>query len=354
MSRGFAIIRKDGTRVSPQEGGQRQPTNVDSASGAESTAKGAMSNRSFWVVSPNVKYREKSVPEWKKASIDFGAAFMGWGPDDQEHKIGPKFAHGISEGDVILIARKFQRRPDVVGFGVVTGKFKKHLSGFKVPENEEWNGSLRTLSPFIPQTDWPPRISVMSLLNHSAALCQLHPDRNEEHRKVCEWMAARLSEGVDEAGRGKPRPKPPSAKAVLKSLADPNQLDFKMRTREMVRRARRKENVLVSEYKHWLENQGRELAVANYLGLRCDAYEEKRNNLIEAKSSTNREYIRMAVGQLLDYAYLGRADLGKPNMAILLPGKPDSKLLEWLDDLKIWVIWKHRREFLDNAEGTFV
>ena len=38
-------------------------------------------------------------------------------------------------------------------------------------------------------------------------------------------------------------------------------------------------------------------------GLCCDRFEKKRHNLIEAKSSTKREYIRMAVGQLLDYAY---------------------------------------------------
>ena len=62
----------------------------------------------------------------------------------------------------------------------------------------------------------------------------------------------------------------------------------------------------------------------------------------------------MAVGQLLDYAYLGRKKFGSPNMAILLPRKPEAKLLEWLAEAKISVIWKQRRAFLDNANGQFI
>lgn len=61
----------------------------------------------------------------------------------------------------------------------------------------------------------------------------------------------------------------------------------------------------------------------------------------------------MAVGQLLDYAYLGRADLGEPNMAILLPTKPDVSLIAWLSELNISVVWKERGKFRDNANGQF-
>jgi hypothetical protein len=149
-------------------------------------------------------------------------------------------------------------------------------------------------------------------------------------------------------------PKSRNPRVSIKNLPDPSQLDFKVRTPEMVRMAKKREAELVKEYGRWLKKKLLELKVANYQGLRCDAYEEKRNNLIEAKSSGRREYIRMAIGQLLDYAYLGRKKLGSPNMAILLPKKPEAKLLEWLSELKISVIWKQRRAFVDNADGQFV
>jgi hypothetical protein len=61
----------------------------------------------------------------------------------------------------------------------------------------------------------------------------------------------------------------------------------------------------------------------------------------------------MAVGQLLDYACLGRHDLGNSNLAILLPRMPEPKVLDWLAELKIAVIWKQKRMFVDNADGRF-
>src|SRR5260370_17022288 len=65
--------------------------------------------RAYWVVSPNVRYSARSVSAWRQASVEFGAAFMGWSPDNPEHsRIGPKFAGkvpgGIEPADVILIA----------------------------------------------------------------------------------------------------------------------------------------------------------------------------------------------------------------------------------------------------------
>lgn len=140
----------------------------------------------------------------------------------------------------------------------------------------------------------------------------------------------------------------------LSSLPNDKQFEFEVRTRAMVKLAKKSEAELVKDYKMWLENQRRELCTARYRGQRCDAYEEKRRNLIEAKCSAKREYIRMAVGQLLDYAYLGRADLGKPNMAILLPKKPDSNLAAWLSELNISLVWREKGAFFDNAKGQFI
>ncbi|PYL09834.1 MAG: hypothetical protein DME33_02920, partial [Verrucomicrobia bacterium] len=89
-----------------------------------------------------------------------------------------------------------------------------------------------------------------------------------------------------------------------------HQLDYEVRTKSEVITAKKIEAELLEKYTTWLKRKGRKLSAAKYGGLRCDAYEQETRNLIEAKSSTRREHIRMAVGQLLDYAFQGRRKLG--------------------------------------------
>jgi len=113
------------------------------------------------------------------------------------------------------------------------------------------------------------------------------------------------------------------------------------------------EAALVNGYCDWLAKQGRRLHVARYKNLQCDGYEQKRQNLIEAKALTRREHIRMAVGQLLDYGFLGENKFGVLNKAILLPSKPSPHLVDWLEPLNIKVIWQEKGAFLDNANGQF-
>lgn len=51
----------------------------------------ASRQRTYWVVSPNVKNDNRSVGEWRQASVTTRAAFMGWDPDDPGHgQMGPK------------------------------------------------------------------------------------------------------------------------------------------------------------------------------------------------------------------------------------------------------------------------
>jgi hypothetical protein len=54
-------------------------------------------SRKYWVVSPNVRFDAKTVAAWRQASVKWQAAFMGWHPDDEAHRLGPKFARGIGE-----------------------------------------------------------------------------------------------------------------------------------------------------------------------------------------------------------------------------------------------------------------
>jgi uncharacterized protein len=318
-----------------------------------------ISTRSYWVVSPNVRDDEETVNEWRNASVSKHAAFMGYGPDYYDHdRIGPKFAGeakpGIMPGDVVLIARRHDGGPQVVGFGVVHGTFQTKLKGFKPPQEF---GSLRRLSPFIAQSRAPSGIPLKGVLGHTKALVQLHPDWKDAHLKVCEWINQQLDislsrgKGGSATVRHRQNANSPSAKIV--SSPENHQLDYKVQTKAKVIKAKKIEAELLEDYRRWLERRDRTLSAVKYRALQCDAYEQARQNLIEAKSSTRREHIRMAVGQLLDYAFQGSQKFGNPHKAILLPSEPRSDILEWLESLNIKVIWREKKAFLDNANGQF-
>lgn len=310
-------------------------------------------NRSFWVVSPNVRNNNRTVSAWKRASVDFEAAFMGYRPDDRGHMaIGYKFAEEIRPRDIVLIARRHHKKPDLIGFGVVMGKFKKRLRGFKAPER--WHGSLRLLSPFKAVATLPDEISRKSILNvlkHTAALRKLHPERNQQHKLVCDWMERTV--GLKPGAKKHQQNVAERESAQLVDYSHEGELEYQVRTKASVKRAIKKEEKLVRQYLEWLVERQRNVKVLSDGQLRCDVYEKDRNNLIEAKASLKREYIRMAVGQLFDYAFLGRHRFGRPHMAILLPRKPDLKQLEWLPK-QIRVVWKKGNIFDDNANQAFV
>jgi 5-methylcytosine-specific restriction protein A len=146
------------------------------------------------------------------------------------------------------------------------------------------------------------------------------------------------------------------ADARLAHLARINKLEYQYRTRAANKRAARDEAELVQSYCGWSKDRKHKLGRVDFgKNGQCDLFEEERRNLLEAKCSASREHIRMAVGQLLDYAYLGRERFrGGPHMAILLPEKPDLKSLAWLREQRIWVVWREKGKFLDNASGQFV
>jgi len=86
------------------------------------------------------------------------------------------------------------------------------------------------------------------------------------------------------------------------------------------------------------------------LPLRCDIFLPERNVLIEAKSSDRREFVRMAVGQLLDYR---RYEKTEPELAILLPYWPNADIRDLLVSLDIALIWPHGAEFRDSVKGRY-
>jgi hypothetical protein len=132
-----------------------------------------------------------------------------------------------------------------------------------------------------------------------------------------------------------------------------DEIEYEVRSKSEVTRAKRRETKLVNAYNRWIGGQKRRLEVAIFGGLRCDVYVPDRHNLLEAKCSTKREYIRMAVGQLLEYGFLMAVGSTKPHLAVLLPEKPDMGKLAWLSVHDISVVWKEKDVFLDNADGLF-
>ena len=147
--------------------------------------------------------------------------------------------------------------------------------------------------------------------------------------------------------------KRPSLDLRIVSPSENHQLDYKIQRKAQVIKAKKVEAELLEAYQCWLALQGRTFKAVKYSTLRCDAYEKERRNLIEAKSSASREHIRMAVGQVLDYAFQGRKKFSDSHKAILLPRKPHRDIVDWLDSLKINIIWREEKDFLDNANGQF-
>ncbi|MGB6821613.1 MAG: hypothetical protein WBE21_06010, partial [Candidatus Acidiferrales bacterium] len=269
-------------------------------------AKKNVNGRNFWIVSPNVGNHS---PYWSNASLKHKAAFMGYSPNNREHKqIGYKFAHSIRPNDILLIARRYRKKPQVVGFGVVVGEFKTRLKGF---QREHSFGSLRKLRLFKPLTATPPNVPIMDALGHHTALRKLHPNRIPSHRLICDWMERSL--GKKERTINGRLAIPPTKRLQLTLLHSQKEAASAVKVWRAARLAQKREATLVNRYREWLGARQHKLWIAQYP--RCDAYEKDRGNLIEAKCSAKREYIRMAVGQLFDYAYLGRERFGKPNMA---------------------------------------
>jgi hypothetical protein len=351
-------------RTSASEKGRRRLRSVivfrlRRLSDNQGAARGGQATR-YWVVSPNVHDDREPVHLWKEASIATHAAFMGWGPNQRSpRQIGPKFAgktsQGIQSGDRILIARRHNKKPDIVGFGVVRGKAVTRFRGL---EGLSAPGSLRKLQPFLPWSLPPPNVPLIKAVRQTMALSQLHPDRDPAHLAVCEWMEEHLREAKLRRARQYLRHLTTPARVPLPirvAIAAPQnrQLDYVRQTQADIKIAKAVESQLLYEYRLWLKRQDRTLSSAIYGRLRCDAYEKATRNLIEAKSASTREHIRMAVGQLRDYAFQGRQEFPNPNTAILLPNKPQPDILEWLATERIAVIWRKGKDFFDTAGGRF-
>ena len=124
-----------------------------------------------------------------------------------------------------------------------------------------------------------------------------------------------------------------------------------------VKRAERRESMLVRDYRDFLEAKGDKVSRNKLMppganrSLYSDLFNKTRGHLIEAKAGTSRGDIRMAIGQLADYE---RFVDGVKRRAVLLEAQPHPDLVALLSSQDIAVIWRSSDGFADNAEGAFV
>src|SRR5262249_43721783 len=120
--------------------------------------------------------------------------------------------------------------------------------------------------------------------------------------------------------------------------------------------ATRREQTLVLEYTRYLASKGhavhrfRVQPPGEAREIICDIYDETRNNLLEAKGTGVRAELRMAIGQLLDYA---RFTTPAAALGVLLPARPRPDLEALLAAAKVAAVWPTGDAFEDNASGRF-
>jgi hypothetical protein len=156
-----------------------------------------------------------------------------------------------------------------------------------------------------------------------------------------EWLAIRMRAGTRGTRR---RPEPDAGDIVVTErplgAVKEKLVPVSMPAGERLRK--RREALMVKRYERFLK---RKLMVksARMPGgdrLVADAFDPKTDRLIEAKSTSSRQDVRMAIGQLLDYR---RHVCPKADLAVLLPTRPSDDVRDLLRDLHIAVIVEERR-----------
>ena len=118
---------------------------------------------------------------------------------------------------------------------------------------------------------------------------------------------------------------------------------------------KQREKILVKKYRKYLIDNKlgtfkiNKIKIPEEKGiLETDGWIVESETLIEAKASSERENIRMAIGQLLDYK---RYSPIPKKLAILLPNLPKSDLVELLHSLDIDIIYEEGEKFSEKKSN---
>jgi len=112
--------------------------------------------------------------------------------------------------------------------------------------------------------------------------------------------------------------------------------------------AERRESELVQRFKAAMEKEGRSAGRLKITPegeakpIFTDLYFKEEGLLVEAKGSTDRMSVRMAIGQLMDYRRFAKA---KCRCAVLLPSRPRADLVQLLSYAGIALYYPNARKF---------
>ncbi|MCC8908320.1 YDG/SRA domain-containing protein [Curtobacterium sp. GD1] len=112
---------------------------------------------------------------------------------------------------------------------------------------------------------------------------------------------------------------------------------------ESVRSVSRREFELQSRFGEWLRARGEDVQVLRLtedgVTIVPDLYVPTLSQVVEAKKSTARAYVRTAIGQALDYAAVARRRGLSVTPAVVLPSEPDASMVELCTSVGITVWW---------------
>lgn len=324
----------------------------------------------YWVVSPNVRKHNWSLGDWKDLIKQTGTAIMGWPPTQKKGmRLGSKFANDIEKNDVILIARGRGANREIVGCGRVASSALlpqgKDQTLLKLPNETQVQapesfGSYRLLDPFVVLEDqkWP---SFKGVTYQIWAMYELKPV-SPDNARLCKWLDSKLAN----VGKGPTKnQKEKTKKGKSRQGTLPTTEPYFLVTKAAAKRIEKAEAKLVNQYADWLLKTHKREVLPHSLPVvfsvdgvsghvSCDLYDEERRIMIEAKSTTDRHNIRMAIGQLFDYSNLMQLIRGKTvKCAMLLPKRLDSSMEEFLKTIHIAAIWKDHNSFIDNIGTVF-
>lgn len=113
-----------------------------------------------------------------------------------------------------------------------------------------------------------------------------------------------------------------------------------------------RENKLLKRFFEYLTSKGevasqKTIKLLDHQGtLKPDFFLEERRMVVQVKPSSSREYVRLAIGQVLDYQNLLRQEYQDITAGILLPQLPASDLIQLCKQINITII-------AEVAEGEF-
>lgn len=149
-----------------------------------------MSNRNYWVVSPNVKNNSEES-DWKKFLSINPYSFTGWSKD---HKLGKIFNNDIKKGDVILNAQRKNWVANVYGVGIV----ENDKCEWRYLDDTPSEALCRELHPYLTKE----RVDKLNLdfegtayygdNKQIPAIYQLHPHSNPKDKVLVEMIEKEL------------------------------------------------------------------------------------------------------------------------------------------------------------------